>query len=105
MSDHYDDGRPVDVRPKGLSYRGLGRWFGLGRSRPEFERTHPEAEISREEREAALKHLADAETAENESETLIPVLGEDLAVDGDPAAAGHMMPPQRAGTSLSTTAH
>jgi hypothetical protein len=66
MADHYDDGRPAEVRPKGFSYRGLGRWFGLGRSRPEFERTHPEAEISHEERTAALRDLADAEKAENE---------------------------------------
>ena len=68
MSDHNDGRRPEAVR-KGWSYRGLGHWFGLGRSRPEFERTHPEAEISREEREAAQRHLAEAEKAENERKT------------------------------------
>ena len=68
MSDHDNGRRPAEVR-KGWSYRGLGHWFGLGRSRPEFERTHPEAEIPREEREAALRQLAEAEKAENEHKT------------------------------------
>jgi hypothetical protein len=68
MSDRNDNRRPQEIR-KGWSYRGLGHWFGLGRSRPEFERTHPEAEISHEERTAALRHLADAESAENERNT------------------------------------